>query len=261
MSTVETSSFMEHFCRVVIECTRNQLLATLRDREWEMLASQFDRINVQFGQILFSEEEPLHRIYFPIDCLISTVAIFESGTSVEVATTGNEGLVPFCAILGYTRSLTPHVVQIGGSSLVMPFEDFQRNRRERIAFRMLTDAYGQAFLAKLLRSIACNAVHSVEQRAARWLLMCHDRAGADTFPLTQEVFAEFLGVARPTVNVVSRHLKQAGIISYGRGRITVESRKELEASACECYGIIRQHYKDAFSNAITELMTLAKGND
>ena len=163
------------------------------------------------------------------DCVISYLTIFESGASVEMATIGREGAVPVAG-----SSLQWNIFKLNRQSryqarrLTIPYKAYCRIREESVPFAILVDAYVDAFIAQLLRSVACNAVHTLEQRVARWLLMCQDRVGKDTFPLTQEVFAAFLGTGRPTINMVSCRLREAGIIEYRRGKLTVQDRDGLQ---------------------------------
>jgi CRP-like cAMP-binding protein len=117
----------------------------------------------------------------------------------------------------------------------MSAQAFRQEMDRRGAFYELLTRYGQALVGFIMQSTACNAVHSVEQRLSRWLLMAHDRVGRDEFPLTQEFAAMMLGTSRPTVTVVAGTLQKAGLIKYHRGRVTVVDRKDLEAASCECY--------------------------
>src|SRR5262249_22719211 len=109
--------------------------------------------------------------------------------------------------------------------------------------RKLLMAYTRALFAQVLQSVACNATHTVEERCARWLLMTHDRAEADTFELTQEFLAVMVCVRRRRVNLVGRTFQKAGLISYSRGKITILDRAGLEGASCECYGIVRQVFE------------------
>ena len=118
----------------------------------------------------------------------------------------------------------------------MSAQAFRKEMDRRGAFYDLLTRYGQALVGFIMQSTACNAVHSVEQRLSRWLLMAHDRVGKDEFPLTQEFAAMMLGTSRPTVTVVAGTLQKAGLIKYHRGRVTVVDRKKLETASCECYG-------------------------
>lgn len=126
----------------------------------------------------------------------------------------------------------------------MDIRAFREAQRTLPGFQDLLHTYARAFMAQVMQSVACNAVHSVEERCARWLLMCRDRSEGDRFLLTQEFLAEMLGVSRASVNLVARTLQGAGLIRYSRGGITILDREGLEDSACECYRQVRDLYQE-----------------
>ena len=131
----------------------------------------------------------------------------------------------------------------------LPLAAFRREMDLRGPFYELLTAYAQALTGVIMQSTACNAVHSVEQRLARWLLMAHDRVGRDEFPLTQEFVAMMLGATRPTVTIVAGTLQRAGLITYHRGHVTIVDRAALESASCECYR--------AATDLLTEVITPA----
>jgi CRP-like cAMP-binding protein len=237
--------------------SKNYLLAALPEQAWAQFYQCFETVNFNAGHVLFDGERSSQRIYFPMDCVISYLSIFESGTSVEMATVGREGVVSVAGLLGRGTSAAQQTVQIPGSAVAISHKAFRRFREESVPFAILVDAFVEAFIAQLLRSVACNAVHSVEQRAGRWLLMCQDRVGKDTFPLTQEGFSALLGTARPTISIVSRHLRELGTIQYSRGSITIKDRDQLEKVACECYRTNNQDYDDALSRPLAAIADLS----
>jgi CRP-like cAMP-binding protein len=155
---------------------------------------------------------------------------------VEVATIGREGAVGVMAVLDGTPGSAASMVQ-GASDICyrMTAEAFRNEMDRRGAFYELLTRYSQALVGFIMQSTACNAVHSVEQRLARWLLMAQDRMASDHFPLTQEFVAMMLGATRPTVSVVAGTLQKAGLITYQRGLVTILDRQNLEAASCECY--------------------------
>ncbi|MDK1388542.1 Crp/Fnr family transcriptional regulator [Sinorhizobium sp. 8-89] len=183
-------------------------------------------------------------MYFPTTAIVSSVCAFEDGSAVEMVATGREGMIAVEAVLGSETALSRQVVQVPGSSLMIDLRQFRRAQDELPFFSDALLAYSQAVLAQALQSAACNGVHAVQERAARWLLMCHDRSDSATFALTQSSLAEMLGVSRQAVSIVARALQQAELIRYRRGEVTILSRRGLEQASCECYGIIRQHYDE-----------------
>lgn len=182
-------------------------------------------------------------MYFPRKGVVSLVSVFESGESAEMATVGREGMVSASAFLGAEQACARQVVQVPGSAFAMELAALRRLAERLPALNSLLTRYACAFLAEALQSVACNSLHSVEGRCARWLLTMHDRSGSDSFALTQEYLAEMLSVSRPTVNLAARRLQRAGLIRYRRGVITLLDRAGLESSACECYRLIRSRYE------------------
>ena len=132
------------------------------------------------------------------------------------------------------------MVQVEGTASRLPIQTLTDAAHESASLRGLLLGYVQYFLIQVLQSVACNGLHSVQERFARWLLMAHDRAGTDSFRLTQEFLADLLGIHRPSVTIVARTLQAAGLISYSRGLITITDRKGLEEATCECYDMVRQ---------------------
>ena len=160
----------------------------------------------------------------------------EDGGVVEVATVGREGLVGVSAVLGSPVATGEAFVHVAADpAAVMNIDAFRRELDRRGAFYDRVTRYTRAFVSMLMQSVACNALHSAEQRCCRWLLMTHDRVGTDEFPLTHEFLAIMLGVRRPTVTLVMADLARAGIVFQIRGRIRIIDRKKLEEGSCECY--------------------------
>jgi CRP-like cAMP-binding protein len=223
---------------------RNGLLAALPHEVLSSLRTHLKPVSLPRGRVLCDAEEPLKRVYFVEAGLVSMVSVFEDGTTPEMATVGREGMVDIGVFLGGEHALGRYVVLVPGFALAMEASRFQGALRERPALRAACEAYAQAFLRHLLQNIACNAVHTAEQRCARWLLTCHDQVEhGDGFELTQECLAEMLGVRRSTVTIIAGSLQQAGLIHYRRGAITVLDRPGLEATACECYRIVRDGHE------------------
>jgi CRP-like cAMP-binding protein len=222
---------------------RNRLLAALPEEALWSLRPHLRTVHLPRGSVLCEADERLMRVYFPEAGAISLVTVFEDGTTAEMATVGREGVVGVGALLGGEHAFGRHVVPVPGLALAVDASRFRSALRENGALRAACETYAQAFLAHLLQNVACNAIHRVDQRCARWLLMCDDQAEGDTFELTQEYLAELLGVRRSTVTVVAGSLQHEGLIHYRRGAITVLDRRGLEATACECYQIVRDTYE------------------
>lgn len=154
---------------------------------------------------------------------------------VEVATIGREGVVGITAVLDNPVSSASMVQGEADTCYRMQVDVFRREMERRGVFYELLAHYAQALVGLIVQSTACNAVHSVEQRLARWLLMARDRMESNNFQLTQELVAMMLGASRPTVTIVARTLQKAGLITYHRGHLTIVDGEGLEAASCECY--------------------------
>ena len=220
----------------------NRLLAALSANDWARIRKNFELTEFVQGHVLVDAGDRYSHVYFPEQGVVSTVATFETGAIAETATTGPEGLISAGAVLGGSHSLNRHVIQVPGSGYRIEVRQFQKILRDSVAFRQRLFTYVQVFLVQAMQSAACNGVHSIEERCARWLLMCHDRSSSDRFKLTQEYLAEMLGVSRPSVNRVARMMQAARLIHYNRGSIEIVDRAGLESIACECYAIVRAHF-------------------
>jgi CRP-like cAMP-binding protein len=178
----------------------------------------------------------VEHVYFPGGGFFSMLTVLKDGGMVEVATIGREGMVGITAVLdGNPLPSTSMVQGETDTCYRMKADVFRQEMDRRGVFYELLTRYSQALVGFIMQSTACNAVHSVEQRLARWLLMARDRMESDRFPLTQEFVAMMLGASRPTVTMVARTLQKAGLITYRRGNLTILDRERLEAASCECY--------------------------
>lgn len=228
---------------IVRSTPRNGLLAALPHDVLSSVQPHLKPVSLLRGRVLCDVDEPLRRVYFVEAGFILLVSAFEDGTTAEMATVGREGMVGIGTLLGGEHALGRYVVLVPGSALAIETRRFQDALRESPELRAACEAYAHAFVGHLLRRVACDAVHTVEQRYARWLLMCDDQVEDSSFELTQEYLAEILGVRRSTVTMVAGALQDAGLIRYHRGTITVADRCRLEKVACECYCIVRDRYQ------------------
>ena len=214
----------------------NHLLAALPADDYGRLAPTLRNTPLELKRVLHKPGETIDQVYFPGGGFASVVTVLKDGGMVEVATIGREGMLGMSAISNGDPSPAAAMVQAEiDVCYTMSAEAFRQEMARRGAFYDLLTRYGQAMVGVSMQATACNAVHSVEQRLSRWLLMAHDRVGKDEFPLTQEFAAMMLGTSRPTVTVVASTLQKAGLIKYRRGHVTVVDRENLEAASCECY--------------------------
>lgn len=218
---------------------RNRLLGLLPDVDRERLLPAMERVTGKLGDLVFERNEPVAFVDFPLGAVISIVVMMEDGAVVEAGTVGNEGMCGLPLVLGAQRSPSRAFYQVPGEALRMSARAFKEELARGGAFRDIMERYAQCFLIQVSQSAGCNRVHPVEQRLSRWILMSHDRVGRDELLLTQEIMSQMLGVRRASVSVVAAMLQKAGFIRYSRGVVTVLDRAGLEASACECYGVVR----------------------
>jgi len=218
----------------------NKLLASLPADEYQRVSSDMTWRPLKIRQVLHKHGQPLTEVYFPGRSVCCITNGMEDGSIVEVATVGSEGFVGVATAFGSTIATGDAFVQIPAEpAAVMGIEAFRREMERRGAFYDRVTKYSQAFVSMLMQSVACNGLHSAEQRCCRWLLSTHDRIGRDEFPMTHEFLAIMLGVRRPTVTLVMADLARAGIVSHVRGHVRIVDRKTLETAACECYRNVR----------------------
>jgi CRP-like cAMP-binding protein len=227
----------------------NALLNRLPPAEYQRLSPQLHHTSLEFHEILHRKGEPIRDVFFPGGGICSLVTPLADGSMVEMAMIGREGMVGASAALHSDVAQETAIVQIATDSCQrMAIGDFRREMDRHGPLFDLVARYAQVILGLIMQSVACNAVHPVEQRLSRWLLMAHDRAGSDEFPLTQELVAMMLGTSRPTVTIVAGTLRKAGLIEYRHGRMSVLNRKALEAASCECYRVVASAFASMDSN-------------
>ena len=218
--------------------TGNSFIDSLPEPVRSRLLPLFETRRLKAGLVLARPDEPFSDIMFPIRSVISTVMLTVEGSAVEVGLAGHEGLSPLPVTFGSLVSRHSTVVQIPDSALFIGTKAFLAEFRADVALRDQCSRYAEYSFGAATQFAACNAVHPVEERYARWILMANDRVGAREFSLTQEYSAQMLGVRRATVTNIASGLSQKGLISYQRGRVFVIDRDGLEDAACECYAAV-----------------------
>jgi CRP-like cAMP-binding protein len=214
----------------------NLLLAALPTADYARIRPALTVAPLVLKDTLHKPGEPIRDVYFPGGGFCSMLTVLEDGNMVEVATIGREGVVGVSAVLDGTLPTSITMVQ-GETDLCyrMKVDAFREEVDRHGAFHELMTHYTHALFGFVAQSTACNAIHTVEQRLARWLLMARDRMGRDDFPLTQEFVAMMLGASRPTVTIVAGTLQKFGLIKYRHGHVTIVDGASLEAASCECY--------------------------
>jgi CRP-like cAMP-binding protein len=223
---------------------QNKLLAALPEDVYRRLEPALSTVALSLKDVLYEADQAIAHAHFPLSGVMSLVLTMKDGTTVEVGAVGNEGFVGLPVFLGDDTSPMKALCQVPGDVVRMPVDAF---RQEISAgdgiLRRVVAKYAHALINQVSQSVACNHLHTVEQRLARWLLMTHDRVGKDEFPVTQEFIAQMLGVRRPSVTIAAGLLEKAKLIGYKRGHVTVIDRQGLEAATCECYANVRREYE------------------
>lgn len=229
---------------------RNRVLRGLPEEEQLWLRQHLERVQAKRGTLLADPDRAFEHVYFPETCVGSLVNPTDEGM-VEVGTVGNEGMVGLSIFLGADTFPARTIWQVEGQALRMSAEVFRGSNGNLPALEHLLRRYTHAFLVQVAQTAACNRKHALEQRCARWLLMTHDRVSSNQFVLTHEFLSYMLGVHRPGVTLAAQVLQRAGLISYTRGLITVMDRAGLEGAACDCYRIVRDHFRLALGEDTT----------
>ena len=218
----------------------SRILLSIPDDEYEALLPHLEFVELRLQQSLHESPDGLEYGYFLNLGLTSLVIETEDGRSVEVGIVGREGFVGVPLAAGL--HLTPYraCVQASGNGFRIKAEILEVTLSSTPNLRLRLNQYAQAQGMQVAQLAACNRLHEIDQRLARWLLMCQDRIGSDLLPMTHEFFAQMLGTGRPSVSLAAAVLQRAGFIQYAHGTVKISDRKGLEASACECYAVIQK---------------------
>jgi CRP-like cAMP-binding protein len=202
----------------------------------------FEPVTTHIDDILWRPDEELEHVYFPTSGCLSVISVVQKDLEVEVGTIGWEGMAGLSLLHRVTKDSTKCIAQIDGTVLRLTSASFAELISENAEFLRLVHRYAQFWSEQSARSIACNGVHSVTQRCARWLLMTQDRVGSTSLPLSHKFLAIMLGVRRASVSVAAKSLREAGLITYTRAKVTILDRAGLLAASCSCYAAIGASY-------------------
>jgi CRP-like cAMP-binding protein len=218
----------------------SRILLSIPDNEYDTLRPHMEFVELPLHRRLHESEDGLEYGYFLNSGLTSLVIETKNGGSVEVGIVGREGFVgvPLAAGLNLTPYRT--CMQASGNGFRIKAEVLEISLSATPDLRLRLNRYAQSQGMQVAQLAACNRLHDIDQRLARWLLMCQDRIGSDLLPMTHEFFAQMLGTGRPTVSTAAAVLQRAGFIQYARGTVKIINRKGLEEAACECYAVIQQ---------------------
>jgi CRP-like cAMP-binding protein len=220
----------------------NRLLAGLERDDYDALMLDARIVTLKLRSRLVRQGGNIDAVYFPLSCMVSLLVTTDGRPQVEIATIGNEGVVGASELIQAQGAMGLNLVQLPGTAVRVDAQAFRKLLDSRPPVLKLIHQHFYALMRQVFYGAACNRIHSMEERCARWLLMTHDRAGRDTFPLTQEFLSHMLTVRRATVNLAIGMLRKAGFISYMRGMVTIIDRKGLESTSCACYEAVVTAY-------------------
>ncbi len=225
----------------------NRLLLSLPPATLERLSPNLALLETVRGEVIDYVGQSIKYVHFIDRGLVSLVKTMHDGRTVEIKAIGIEGLVDPLALFGIERAIVEAVVQVPGRAFRIKRGVLQDEIARNAELRNVIRNYVGFSMSQIMQTAACNRLHTLEERCCRWLLIAHDSALSDTFPLTHESLAMMLGAQRAGVSVAVSYLQKAALIESGRGRITIINRSGLEDAACECYGTLRSDMDKLFA--------------
>ena len=219
----------------------NIILLSISDSDYSSLRPDLEYVTLPNHLVLHEAGGTLDFVYFPNRGLISLIVVMKDGKTAEAGIVGKEGFTGTLAAVGLTRSPLQAVVQITGDGFRAEVRALQNSFKSALHLQLMLSRYAAIQGMQVAQTAACNRLHDIGQRLARWLLMTQDRVDSGSLPITHDFLATMLGTDRPTVSLAAGVLQRKGLIEYTRGAVKIVNRNKLEDSACECYGVI-QHY-------------------
>jgi len=230
---------------------RNQLLRLIPASDRDALAPHLQTVTLEAGDILYEPDYSVEWVYFPITAVLSVVTVMTDGRTVESDTVGYESVIGVLAALGGTPAVGRTFTQIAGDAIRVSAARLRRQAEVSPTLRQILIRHAYANLAQAHQSAACNALHDLEQRLCRWLLMSQDRTASNSVRLTQQYLATMLGVQRTTVTHALRDLVEKGLVRQRRGCIEILDRPRIEAISCECYDAVQDNLRRLIGHAPT----------
>jgi CRP-like cAMP-binding protein len=221
----------------------NHLLNSLKRDAFERVAKRLRRVKLRPKEVVYKPNEPIEHILFPENAVVCLMTVMSNGDTIEAATVGREGATWISASVGAPSMPCETIVVIEGTALRLPIAELDRELKENGHFRDVLTEYSHALLVASMRTSACNGLHGLQERCARWILMTLDRVDSDRFAVTKEFLAQLMGTNRPTVSVLVSALEKAGILNVEGREVTLADRDRLKGAACECYDVIRKTYQ------------------
>ncbi len=219
----------------------NIILLSISDSDYSSLRPHLEYVSLPNHLVLHEAGGKLEFAYFPNRGLISLVVVMKDGKTAEAGIVGNEGFTGTLAAVGLSGSPLRAVVQITGDGFRVAVGALQNTFESAPHLQLMLTRYAAIQGMQVAQTAACNRLHDVEQRLARWLLMTQDRVDSGSLPITHDFLATMLGTDRPTVSLAAGVLQRKKLIQYTRGAVKIVNRNKLEDSACECYGVIQQY--------------------
>ena len=222
----------------------NKVLLALPANEYESMRADLTFIDLPDHLSLHEPTQNIEFVYFPNRGMVSQVVVTKDGRTVEVGVVGNEGFVGAGLAVGLSRSSVREIIQIAGDGFRMMGNALERILQSAPQLQMILNRHSGLQAMQVAQTAACNRLHDIQQRLARWLLMTQDRVNLAVLPITHDFIATMMGTDRSTVSLAASVLQKKGIIEYVRGAVKIVNRRKLEKSACECYGVIQQFEDD-----------------
>lgn len=221
-----------------------RLLDAIPPEDLERFRRDIDQVHLPAARLLTTAHDAPRRVFFPDTAVVAQSLAMHDGRTAGVGIVGVEGMIGIAAIAGATQPAgSEATVQIAGAAWTMTAERLRAALRTSDAFRSVIERYAATLLAHRAQTVVCNRLHGLDERAARWLLLIHDRIDGSSFPLTQEAFADLLGVSRPAVSTVGAQFARAGAAEFRRGVVHVHDPSALERASCECILADREAFR------------------
>jgi CRP-like cAMP-binding protein len=228
---------------IAAERPNNRLLVSLPDDAYERIAPHLEQMSLKRGHVLHRPGQDIKDLYFPLDCLISVTVTMRDGRTAETGVVGRREVVGINAFMGGRETTqTEYVIQVDGDAVRVPADPLLEEFNVNAPLRSVLLRYTQAMFAQVTQNAACNGLHNMEQRLARWLLEVRDRIGSDQLRLSHEFISEMLGVRRAGITELSNSFEERGLIAQTRGLTRILNGDGLQLASCECYRVIRDEY-------------------
>ncbi len=223
------------------KAVHNMILLAITDAEFSVIRPHLEYVSLPSHMKLHEPHQTMRYVHFPNEGLISLVVVMGNGKTVEAGIVGREGIAGFPSVAGLNRSPLREVMQIGGNGFRIKIRELKKTMESVPGLQRLLDRYTTILGLHVAQTAACNRLHDIDHRLARWLLMAHDRVDSGTLRITHDFLATMLGTDRPSVSLAANQMQRMAIIKYSRGAVKILDRAALEDQACECYAVIQRY--------------------